>query len=201
MIAHRCDDCLRRERKIFLLEGAAERRRVLNEIENLLEKVGRDFCRTATFLRSCSNLLADHGAAPLRIDNDIRLFTRRLIVGRRSNDKVFGGKRTVSARGAAARNVCKRKGNDLRPVERDDPADRTDETEVQITPAHAVRQRNRTDEFRQELGEQLRRLCPLLMNGGIDISVSLNKRRRINPLSACKSCARFRRVPVCIKGD
>ena len=107
----------------------------------------------------------------------------------------------MSARRVPARDICKCKGHDIRPIERDNPANRADKAKVQITPAHTVRQGNRADEFGQHLREELRRLSALLVHSGIDIAVTLNERRRFDALPACKARACLRRIPLRIKGN
>jgi len=149
MVTHGRDDGLCRQCEVFLLERAAERCRVLDEVEYLLEEIGCDLCRTTARLCRLRNLLRDHGTPTLLVNDDVRLLTCRLIVGGRSDHELRRGKRTMSARRVPARHICECKGHDLRPVERDDPANRTDEAEVQIAPAHTVRQRNRTNQLRQ----------------------------------------------------
>ena len=56
-------------------------------------------------------------------------------------------------------------------------------------------------ELRQQLCKEAYRLRPLLMNTGVDITITLNQPRRINALSARKPHTRFRRIPLCVKGD
>ena len=107
----------------------------------------------------------------------------------------------MTARHIPARDVRQHKGHGLRPIECDEPADRTDETEIQIAPAHTVRERYGADKFRQQFCEQPCRLRPLLMDGSINIAVPLNECRRIDSLPACKPFARLRQVPRRIKGD
>ena len=201
MVTHGRDDRLCGEREVFLLKRAAERCRILDEVEHLLEEVGRDLRRTAARLCRLRDLLTDHRAATLGIDDDVRLLTRRLIVGGRSDYERLRGKRTMSARRIPTRHICERKGHDLIPVERNDPADWADEAEVQIAPAHAVRQGNRTDQLRQKLREERRRLRPLLMHGGVDIAIALNELGRVDSLPARKTRARLRRIPLRIKGN
>ena len=82
MIAHRRDDSFCRKCKVSLLEGTAECRRILDEIEHLLEKVRRDLRRPPARLRRLRNLLTDHRTAALRIDDNVRSFTGCLIVCR-----------------------------------------------------------------------------------------------------------------------
>ena len=97
MVTHGRDDRLGGQREIFLLECTAERGRILDKIKDFLKEVGRDLCRTARRLRRLCNLLRDHGTPTLLVNNNICLFTRRLIVCGRRDDKVLRGKRTMSA--------------------------------------------------------------------------------------------------------
>ena len=201
MVAHWRNHRLGGERQILFLERAAECSRILHEIEYLLEEVGRDLRRAATRLCRLCDLFTDHGAPPLGIDDDIRLLARRLVVRRRRDYKVRRGERPMPARVIPARHSGKGKGHDLCPVECHEPANRADESEVQIPPAHTVWQRNRTHKVRQERGQKLGRRCTALMHGGIDIAVTLNEGGRIDALSARKPRARLRRVSVRIKGN
>ena len=107
----------------------------------------------------------------------------------------------MSARCIPARDICKRKGDNLRPVERDNPTNRTDKAEVQIAPTHTVREGDRTNQLRQEFREELRCLRPLLMHRSIDIAVPLNECRGLNPLPARKARARLRWISLRIKGN
>ena len=151
MVAHRGNDRLGGQSEVFLLKGAAERRRVLHKVQHLLEEVGRDLRRAAARLCCSCDLLGDHHAPPYGIHNDVRRFARLFIVRRRGDRKVFRRERPMPARTVAARHFGKCKRYDVRTIERDDPTNRADEAEVEIAPPHTVRQRDRTDERGQEL--------------------------------------------------
>ena len=97
MVAHGGDDRLGGQREIFLLERTAECGRVLDKIKNFLKEIWRDLCRAARSLRRLGDLLRYHGTTTLLVDDNICLFTRRLIVCGRSDDKVLRRERSMSA--------------------------------------------------------------------------------------------------------
>ena len=100
MIAHRRDDRLRRELQVLLLEPAAERRRVLDEIEHFFEQIVCNLRTSAVLLGDSLDLCTDHRLAFLRIDDNVLRLAVFLIVVSLCNRKISLGKEAMTARNA-----------------------------------------------------------------------------------------------------
>ena len=141
MVAHRRDDGVGRQSEILVLEASRERCRILDEVKHLFEEVRRDFRRAAMRFRRFDESLLNESLAPRGIDDDEGLLARLLVMRGILNREVACAEETMAARCIAALDTCKLEGHDPIAVERDEPAQGTDEAEVEIAPAHAVRKR------------------------------------------------------------
>ena len=93
------------------------------------------------------------------------------------------------------------KGHNFCIIEGYNPAQRTDELEVQVAPAHIVREVQTADEFRQNGLQQFSRFLALFMYHGIDITVFFHEVFRVNALTTGKALSSLGRVAVSIKSD
>ena len=107
----------------------------------------------------------------------------------------------MAARRAARLDVCELERDDIGAVERDEPADRADELEVEVAPAHIVGEREAADELRQQPLEKLGRRLAFLVDFRVDVSVLDDEVLRVDVLAARKALRCLRRVAVSIEGD
>ena len=201
MVAHRRDDGFRRQLQVFLLEFAAKGRRILHEIEDFFKQVFRNLGLAAIRLGDFLNLLADHGLALILIDDDEVLLAGRFVVSGRINREIALREEAVAAGRAARFDVGELKRDDILVIKGNEPADRADELEVEVAPAHVVREGEAADEFRQQRLEELCRQLAFLMDFRIDIAVFDDEVFRRDVLTAGKSLCSLRRLAVSIKGD
>ena len=141
MVAHRRDDGVGRQSEILVLETSRERCRILDEVKHLFEEVRRDFRRAAMRLRRFDEPLLNQSLAPRGVNDDEGLLARLLVMRGILNREVACAEETMAARCIAALDTCKLEGHDPIAVERDEPAQGTNEAEVEVAPAHAVRKR------------------------------------------------------------
>ena len=201
MITHRRDDSLRREFQILLFELAAERRRILDEVEDFFEQVFCDFGLAAIRLCNFLDLLANHGLAALRLDDDERLLAGIDVIRCFCNLEIARGQEAMAARRAAGFDIRDLERDDRVIEQRDNPADRADELEFERAPAHVVREREAADEVRKHRFQKFRRLLALFVHDGVDIAVFLHEVFRLHMLAACEALCRLRRLAICVERD
>ena len=201
MIAHRRDHCLSRQLEILVLELAAECRRILNKIQDLFEEVFRDFRRAAVSLSNFFDLLADQRLALVLVDEDEVLLAGLFVAVSIRNLKVSLGQEAVTTRRAARFDLSHFEGDDFIIQQSHDPAQRTDELEIKVRPAHVVREGQAADEIFEQILQQLSRSFAFLMNHRIDIAVFFDQVFRVNALAAGKALCCLGRIAVSIEGD
>ena len=141
MIAHRRDDGIGRQSEILVLEASRKRCRILDEVKHLFEEVRRDFRRAAMRLRRFDESLLNQSLTPRGVNDDEGLLARLLVMRGILNREVARAEEAMAARCIAALDTCKLEGHDPIAVERNEPAQGTDEAEVEVAPAHAIRKR------------------------------------------------------------
>ena len=107
----------------------------------------------------------------------------------------------MAARRAARLDVRELERDDIGSVERDEPADRADELEVEIAPAHVVREREAADELRQQRLEELGRRLAFLVDFSVDVAVLDDEVLRVDVLAARKALRCLRRVALGVESD
>ena len=201
MVAHRRDDRFRGQLQILLIEFAAECRRVLDKIENLFEKVSRDLRPAAVLRGGRFDAGADPFPALLWVDEDKRLLARRFIACRIRDFKAAVPQEAMAARYASAPDVRDLERHDVSAEERDDPADRANEFEIERAPAHAVRKAQPADESRQDLAQKRCRLLARLMHHRVDVAILRHEILRVDMPAMREALRRLRRIAVRVECD
>ena len=194
MVAHRRNDGLRRQCEILFFKSARKRRRILDEIEHLFQKIRRDFRRAAVRLRLFGKPLLDQRLAPCRIDDDESLLARFLVMRGILDSEVARAEETMAARCIAALDARKLKGHDFLAVECDKPAQGPDKAKVEVAPAHAVGKGQAADELGQELFQHLFRRLSRFLYERIDVAITRHEILRLDALPASEAFRCFRRL-------
>ena len=217
MVTHRGNDSLTGQSHIFIVNPAGQSGGPLNEEGYLLKKCRLDLCLTGLavciYTAGChsGNLCFNHVTALYGAGDDLhglaflhiflRLADIKLTAGRVKGLTLNIGEDTMTAGSTAGLDFGYLKGNYLGTAESNNPANRTEELEVKVAPAHGVGQRKSIDEFREESGKKLLGLLADSMNLGIYIAITLNEVFRRGTCTFGKAENRLGWITVCIKGS
>ena len=130
------------------------------------------------------------------------MFLARFFIGCRAFDgEIAGTQEAVAAADVARFDVSQFKGDDIFIEEGDEPADRTDEVEVQAAPVHALGEIKTRDDALHEVRQEAGCVSADAGDVGIDVAVFNDEVLDVDFLTPGKAHGSFRRVAVGIVSD
>ena len=201
VVLHRRDDGRFRQFQVVFIEFAAKGRRVFDEVDDFFQEVVVHDDGAALFISQFLQAFEDHLLADFRVDDE-EMFLARFFIGCRAFDgEIAGTQEAVAAADVARFNVGQFKGDNIFIEEGDEPADRTDEVEVQAAPVHALGEIEARDDAFHEVRQEAGCVSTDAGDVGIDVAVFDDEVLDVDFLAPGKAHGSFRRVAVGIVGD
>ena len=201
MVTHRGNNRLGRELQVLLVKLAAEGSRILYQIENLLQQILVDFSLAAICLGHFSNLLPDHIAALILVNNDKLLLTSFLVSISGGNLKITFGQEAMAPGNPAGLHSSYLEVNNILTVQSHQPAQRTDKFIIEICPMHVVREIQAIHQACQGVPQQVAGPAPYLMHHGVYIAVLGHQILCLDALSPGEALGSLGRIALSIKSD
>ena len=201
MVLHRRDDGRFRQFQVIFIKFPTKGCRIFDEVDDFFQEVVVHDDGTALFVSQLLQAVEDHLFADFRVDDE-EVFLARFFVSCRAFDfEITRAQEAVAAADLARFDLGQFKGDDVFIEEGDEPADRTDEVEVQAAPVHALGEIEARDDTLHEVRQEAGRFRTDAGDVGIDITVFDNEVLDVDFLTPGEAHGGFRRVAVGIISD
>ena len=201
MVLHRRDDGGLRQFQVIFIEFPTKGCRIFDEVDDFFQEVIVHNDGTALFVSQILQAIEDHLLADFRVDDEEMFFTRFFISCRAFDREIASAQETMAAADLARLDVGQFKGDDVFIEESDEPADRTDEVEVQAAPVHALREIEACDDTFHEVRQEAGRVSADAGDVGIDITIFDDEVLDVDFLAPGKTHGGFRRIAVGVVSD
>ena len=201
VVLHRRDDGRFRQFQVIFIKFPTKGCRIFDEVDDFFQEVVVHDDGTALFVSQLLQAVEDHLFADFRVDDE-EVFLARFFVSCRAFDfEITRAQEAVAAADLARFDLGQFKGDDVFIEEGDEPADRTDEVEVQAAPVHALGEIEARDDTLHEVRQEAGRFRTDAGDIGIDIAVFDDQVLDVDFLAPGKTHGRFGRIAVGIVSD
>ena len=201
MVLHRRDDGGFRQFQVIFIKFPTKGCRIFDEVDDFFQEVVVHDDGTALFISQLLQAVEDHLLADFRVDDEEMFLARFFISCRAFDCKIASTQETMAAADLARLDVSQFKGNDIFIEEGDEPADRTDEVEVQAAPVHAFREIEACDDAFEDVRQEGFRFSADAGDVGVNIAIFDDEVLDVDFLTPGKAHGGFRRVAVGIISD